>query len=49
MLRAKFPQSQTRIFRVSAFGYMIDFDKSAQNSSDIATEFAHSIRPVSLG
>ncbi len=48
MLRAKYPQLETRIFQVGPFGYMICFDQAVLNVSDVASEFASNIRPVTL-
>ncbi len=48
MLRATYPQLQTRIFEVGPFTYRIVFDRAALDASQIQREFGEKIRPVTL-
>jgi hypothetical protein len=48
MLRAAYPQLETRIFQLSPFGYWIVFDRSVLRADQIRNEFENSIRPITL-
>lgn len=47
-LRAAYPQLVTRIFQVTRFAYLIVFDRSVLDATQIRNDFQANIRPVTL-